>query len=99
MFDTVIADFKCPYCGHEITKKDVEETLEDTDKTWQTKATACLLDVYKIGDELNFDYSLKIDDGWIEIHHVCPKCKKFVQAEIQVKNGRLYNKIIYKKEE
>lgn len=96
MFDSVIADFKCPYCGHEITKEGMEKEPE-RDSAWQTKATACCLDTYRIGDKLEFDKSLKIDNGWIGIVHICPKCDKFVQAEIEIKNERLSNNVKYTK--
>ena len=97
MFDRVIADFKCPYCSFILTKKEMRKTLDSKDDTWQTKATAKLLDVYQSNDKLKIT-KFKIEKGWMEIHHVCPKCDKFVQAEIEVKNGRLVNKVIYTKD-
>ena len=97
MFDRVIANFKCPYCGFKLVKGDMEKTLDKRDDTWQTKATAKLLETYKIGDKLKF-YKVKIEKGWMEIHHVCPKCNKFVQAEIQVNNDRLGEKVRYIKD-
>ena len=98
LFDTIIADFKCPYCEYKITKEEMEKDIENID-AWQTKATACMMDVYRIGDKLNFEGSLKIDDSWIGIHHICPKCKKFVEAEIRIKKSKLRNEIRYKIEE
>ncbi len=97
MFDRVIADFKCPYCGFKLVKSKVEKTLGKSDDTWQTKAAAKLLEIYKIGDKLKF-HKVKIEKGWMEIHHVCPECDKFVQAEIQVKKGRLGKKVRYIKD-
>lgn len=91
IFDNVIADFKCPFCAYELTK----EKMKDT---WQTKATLCTLDTYKVGDKPKFG-GLSVNEGWIEIHHVCPKCNKFVQAEIEIKNSRLGNNVKYIKEE
>jgi len=100
MFDWVIADFKCPYCGHKVKKENMENEEEyERDKAWQTKATACSLDTYRIGDELEFEKNLKINNGWIEIIHICPKCKKFVQAEIEIKKGRLIDNVRYVKEQ
>lgn len=87
MFDEVIADFKCPYCGVKVPKD-----------TWQTKATAKLLDVYKVNDKLKID-DFSIEKGWMEVHHVCQKCKKYVQAEIEVKNNKLGEKVRYITEE
>ena len=95
IFDNVIADFKCPYCEYGLTKEEIESTIEEKDETWQTKATLKLLDIYKIGDEPKFG-KVKIDEGWMKIHHVCPKCKKFVDAEIEIKNGRLSNNVRYR---
>jgi len=92
MFDRVIADFECPYCGHKLSKYEMEKTLDTTDETWQTKATPKVLDVYKTGDKVKFG-KVKISEGWMEIHHVCPKCDKFVQAEIEIKKNRLSDKI------
>ena len=89
VFDNVIADFKCPFCAYELTK----EKMKDT---WQTKATLCTLDTYKVGDTPKFR-GLSVNEGWIEIHHVCPKCNKFVQAEIEIKSGRLCDKVRYAK--
>ena len=94
MFDRVITDFKCPYCSFKMTKKEIQKTLNDRDNTWQTKATAKLLDVYHSGDKLKIT-KFKIEKGWMEIHHVCPKCDKFVQAEIEVLNNRLSEKVKY----
>lgn len=96
MFDYVIADFECPYCGYKI-KKEYMEKEPERERAWQTKATACCLDTYRIGDELEFDKNLKINDGLIGIVHICPKCDKFVDAEIEVKNGRLSSKVKYNK--
>lgn len=90
VFDNVIADFKCPFCAYKLTK----EKMKDT---WQTKATLKLLDTYKVGDKPKFG-EVKIKEGWMELHHVCPKCNKFVQAEIQVKNGKLSKKVRYIKD-
>jgi len=90
----VIADFKCPYCRHELTKEEMKKTLNKSDDTWQTKATHRLLDVYRVGDKPKF-YKVKISEGSMKIHDVCPKCDKFVQAEIEIKNGKLSNKIDY----
>ena len=70
----------------------MKKTLGNRDETWQTKATAKLLDVYKVNDKLKIT-KFKIEKGWMEMHHVCPGCNKFVQAEIEVKNGRLGKKI------
>ena len=97
MFDRVIADFKCPYCGFKVSKEEMEKTLEDKDDTWQTKATAKFLDIYQYNDKLKIT-KFKIEKGWMEIHHVCPKCNKFVQAEIEVVNGRLGAKVRYIKD-
>lgn len=62
--------------------------------TWQTKATLCTLDTYKAGNKPKFD-GLIVNEGWIEMHHVCPKCNKFVEAEIEIKDGRLSNNVKY----
>lgn len=97
MFDRVIADFKCPYCGFKLKKAEMKKTLDKKDDAWQTKATSCMLDTYKIGDKLNFENGLKVNEGWIEIHHICPKCDKFVQAEIEIKNSGLSNNVRYVK--
>ena len=94
MFDMVVADFICPHCGEKVTREDMEKTLGKTDDTWQTKATLKMLDIYKIGDEPKFG-NVKIKEGWMEVHHVCPKCNKFVDAEIEIKNGRLSSKVRY----
>ncbi|OGZ67066.1 MAG: hypothetical protein A3D34_01500 [Candidatus Staskawiczbacteria bacterium RIFCSPHIGHO2_02_FULL_33_16] len=96
MFDSVIADFKCPYCAYELSKEEMEMTRSEKDDTWQTKATLKLLDTYKIGDEPKFG-NVKIKEGWMEVHHVCPKCKKFVDSEIEIKDYALSDKISYEK--
>ena|SRR3989344_6689075 len=96
MFDEVIADFKCPYCIHELSAKEIEESLETKNETWQTKATISRLERYKVGDKLKFRSDVKINDGSMEIHHVCPNCNKFVSADIQIKDNRLHDKISYR---
>ena len=96
LFDEIIADFKCPYCGHEILKEDMGKSPEDNGNRWQTKATNCLLDIYKIGDELEFK-NLKVINGWLQIHNSCTKCKKFVEAEIEINDNRLSDKVVYLK--
>jgi hypothetical protein len=98
MFDEVIADFKCPYCAYELSAEEIENTLETKNETWQTKATIKLLEQYKVGDKLKFRSNVKINDGSVEIHHICPSCKKFVSADIEVKNNRLSDKIMYRVE-
>lgn len=94
MFDTIIADFKCPHCEYKIPKEDMENAAENNDLAWQTKATDCSLNACKIGDELEFE-KLSIIGGWMEIYHICPKCRKFVEAEIEIKNNRLGDKVVY----
>ncbi len=96
MFDRVIADFRCPYCGFRLTKSEMEKTLNNRDSTWQTKSAIKLLKIYKVGDKPIFS-NVKVDSGWMEIHHVCPKCDKFIQAEIQIRNGKLRKKVRYVK--
>ena len=64
MFDSVIADFKCPYCAYELSKEEMEMTRSEKDDTWQTKATLKLLDTYKIGNETKF-LKLKIKKKYI----------------------------------
>ena len=95
MFDLVIADFECPYCGFKLTKEYMEKSLKNNGDTWQTKATSCSLETYKIGDKLEFE-DLKVNTGWMEIHDVCQNCDTFVEAEIKIKNGRLGNSVRYK---
>ena len=99
MFDEVIADFNCPYCSYTLTRDAMEKTVGKTDDTWQTKATSCILKVYRIGDELDFKSDIKIKEGWMEIHHVCLKCDKFVQADIDIKNEMLNGNIKYRNNE
>lgn len=98
MFDWVIADFECSYCGHKIKKVSMgKEEGYERNKAWQTKATACCLDTYRISDKLEFKEKLKINNGWIQIVHICPKCDKFITAEIEIKNGRLSKNVRYVK--
>lgn len=94
MFDTIMADFKCPHCEYKIPKENMENAAEDNDLAWQTKATDCSLNTYKIGDDLEFE-KLKIKEGWMEIYHICPECKKFVNAEIEIKDNKLSDKVVY----
>lgn len=94
MFDEVVADFKCPYCSFKITKEEMKKRRNMSRNIWQTKATAKLLDVYQFNDKLKIT-QFKIEKGWMEIHHVCPKCNKFVQAEIEIKNGKLGKNMRY----
>ena len=96
MFDYVIADFECPYCGYKVKKEGMEKEEEyERDKVWQTKATACYLHTYRIGDKLEFEKSMRINNGWIEIVHICPNCDKFVRAAIEVKDDQLSSNIRY----
>ena len=96
MFDEVIADFKCPYCSFKITKKEMKKKRDMSKSIWQTKATAKLLDIYQFNNKLKIT-QFKIQKGWMEIHQVCPKCDKFVQAEIEskkmkyIKNLKLFS--------
>ena len=96
MFDEVIADFKCPHCTHVLSAGEIEKNLETKNETWQTKVTKSLMEVYRVGDKLKFKNDIKISDGSMEIHHVCPNCNKFVSADIQIKDGRLHDKITYR---
>ena len=73
----------------------MEKTLGKTNATWQTKATLKLFDTYKVGDEPKFG-KVNIKEGWMGLHHVCPKCNKFVDAEIEIENGRLSNSVRYR---
>jgi len=49
-----------------------------------------------VKDMMVYFRHIKISDGSMEIHHVCPSCKRFVSADIQIKNGRLHDKITYR---
>jgi len=54
------------------------------------------MNIYKRGGKLKFDKAI-IKDGEIEMHNVCPRCKKYVSANVRIKNGKLTDKIIYSK--
>jgi len=91
LFDWVALPFKCPFCNFEQARPS-----QDEEGIWQTKATECLLNVYKKGSKLRFGNAM-IRVGEIEMHNVCPSCKKYVSANVLIKNGKLTDKINYPK--
>ncbi len=93
MFDWMILPFKCPFCKFEQVKPSQHE-----EGIWQTKATKCLLNVYKKGSKLQFD-EVTVKDGEIGIHNICPRCDKYISANAQIKDGRLTGRIAYSKKE
>ena len=81
MYDNVKVDFECPGCGY-----------FDEEHIWQTKALDRILDTYEVGDEIEIR-NLKIHEGTIEIHEVCPECKSFVKGWIRIEEGILTDKV------
>jgi hypothetical protein len=95
MFDYVLADFRCPYCKYIVTIETMKKSARagETD-SWQTKDLSCSLHIIKVGDKIKL-YSMHIGKGFLNIHHVCPKCDKLVSARIYIKNYMLTNKKRY----
>ena len=79
MFDTIIINKKCKVCNKPI-------------RSAQTKATACMMDTYNIGDPVMFE-NVKVENGSIEIHGYCGSCLTWYDGEISIKHGLLQDKI------
>lgn len=84
MFDTIMADFNCPHCAYNIPKEGMEDTANDNDSAWQTKATDCSLNNYKIGDKLEFR-NLRIQDGWMLIFTYAQNAKNLWKRKLKSK--------------
>jgi hypothetical protein len=90
LFDYVLAPLNCPYCKN-----------EEKSHAWQTKALGCNLKTYKVDDVLKLEDSEKmliVEEGFFEIHTICEKCQKYISASIKIKNQKITNEIVYKKE-
>ncbi len=86
LFDWVYAPFVCPHCGY-----------REDNHGWQTKSLFNALESFKVGDvvEISDAYKrVKVIEGEIEIHTVCPECKKFVSCWIKIRDGVVMDEII-----
>jgi len=95
MFDYVLADFKCPYCKFIVAQESMQKSVNTGEyDTWQTKDLSCGLRIIKVGDKIKLS-GMHIGKGFLNIHHICPKCDKLVEARIKIKNYKLTNKKRY----
>ncbi|MEK6886197.1 MAG: hypothetical protein AABW88_00010 [Nanoarchaeota archaeon] len=79
MYDAIIADHGCPRCAKHL-------------KDYQTKALACLVNNYKLGDKPTGE-GLEIIEGNFEIYDFCTDCEITIEGKAYVKNG-IISKIV-----
>lgn len=85
LYDTVNLPLKCPRCKRTEEKHD-----------WQTKGIGSGLGHFKVGDNIPV-YENDIVKGRIEIHTICHRCKKFIDAMVSIEDSKITDKVIYKK--
>lgn len=85
LYDTITLPLKCSRC------KRIEEKHD-----WQTKGMGEGLGHFKVGDNVPV-YGNEIIKGKVEIHTICPRCKKFVDAMASIEDSKITDKVIYKK--
>lgn len=75
LFDTVLVDYNCPYCGVKLDH-------------FQTKALENLMYSYRLGDQVKTD-KIVIKNGTFELHTFCDKCENTIDGKAVVKNNKI----------
>ena len=86
VYDEIVTKFLCPFCNY-----------EDENYKFQTKALLRNGSEYEVGNlvmtKINTD--VKLQEGEIEIHTICPKCMAWISGWIKVKDKVLCKDIRY----
>lgn len=83
LFDYVELSFDCPACSYKKNKRE-----------WQTNSLQNSLFAYKAGDRISIPVSKKSKDS-IEIHTICPGCRKFIEAKVKIEKGKIIDQVDY----
>ena len=85
VFDTIIAEAKCPHCGYGSVFE------------FQTKSLLCSLRYYKIGSKVETD-DLIIKDGILKnCIERCDKCNNHFYADFEIKEAKIARLLVLKK--
>ena len=86
LFDSIIAETKCPHCGY------------GSKFEFQTKSLLCLLKNYEIGSKVETDNFIVKDGILKNCIEKCSKCNNLFYADFEIKEAKIARLLTLKKE-